>query len=422
MDKNKEELYAMLFEKRIKWIDKNNMKFQISLESSNPRIEAHMKTIYRKYKNKIRSLDEFKVEYLLCAYVSINRFEIVDPDNNLNSWEALLAGESPILMSKVIKNIKVTAEYGVHIYANPDAKFTRGEVDGVKNQHVTYKLETTSLDEILLNSDSYSQSERNDFLSEEDSVFYHTPEEEYHLSFFGEWFEKNKKYILVKSQVEFLENLDKCRKVEGYTENDVQKYTGTPSFKVNQRLKKIKERVLRAWEEEKPKVKNRLERERDKKLKILSEYKAIVEDDTQLENQNSLLTDWIKRNFNKNFVMDMLDDILTKDNIKETNRVLQTGEGLISSEVLYDLFIKVEDAIEKLNDMDCNVKPVFKEKSTRTIERENQRKIQNNSVVYVYKDGVFDNIKLEPEVKKKNNIIYILPGGIQKPTDGTLDS
>lgn len=410
----KNKLYSQLFQTRVIKVRNNweNVGVKVILECTDQRLVAHMNKLYKKYKRALQSKADFNSEYMLWAWRAIERFEINDPGE---SWAQLLEGNSPVLLGKVIKNIKRTTEHEIYRYANPDAKFTRGEVDGVKGQHITLKLQIESLDGLLFSNDGEDSSTLEDFITEEDSLFGNNITEQYYINYFSKWFNENKERILVKSQLELLENLNKCRKVEGYTINDVQEYTGVPSNKINTRLKRIQHRVLKAWELEKPVFKNRLELERDSKIELLSEFVAIANDDSNLDTQNLRLTNWLKRTFNTTLVMDMLDEIMTKEETILTNRVLQGGSGQIPSTVLYKLLSRVEEALDKLKQADCSTKPVIKKKDPLIQERENNRKIQQQGLVYVYQGDEFDKIIVDVPKRKKNNIVYVLPSGLQVP-------
>lgn len=410
----KNKLYSQLFQTRVIKVRNNweNVGVKVILECTDQRLVAHMNKLYKKYKRALQSKADFNSEYMLWAWRAIERFEIKDPGE---SWAQLLEGNSPVLLGKVIKNIKRTTEHEIYRYANPDAKFTRGEVDGVKGQHITLKLQIESLDGLLFSNDGEDSSTLEDFITEEDSLFGNNITEQYYINYFSKWFNENKERILVKSQLELLENLNKCRKVEGYTINDVQEYTGVPSNKINTRLKRIQHRVLKAWELEKPVFKNRLELERDSKIELLSEFVAIANDDSNLDTQNLRLTNWLKRTFNTTLVMDMLDEIMTKEETILTNRVLQGGSGQIPSTVLYKLLSRVEEALDKLKQADCSTKPVIKKKDPLIQERENNRKIQQQGLVYVYQGDEFDKIIVDVPKRKKNNIVYVLPSGLQVP-------
>ena len=410
----KNKLYSQLFQTRVIKVRNNweNVGVKVILECTDQRLVAHMNKLYKKYKRALQSKADFNSEYMLWAWRAIERFEINDPGE---SWAQLLNGNSPVLLGKVIKNIKRTTEHEIYRYANPDAKFTRGEVDGVKGQHITLKLQIESLDGLLFSNDGEGSSTLEDFITEEDSLFGNNITEQYYINYFSKWFNENKERILVKSQLELLENLNKCRKVEGYTINDVQEYTGVPSNKINTRLKRIQHRVLKAWELEKPVFKNRLELERDSKIELLSEFVAIANDDSNLDTQNLRLTNWLKRTFNTTLVMDMLDEIMTKEETILTNRVLQGGSGQIPSTVLYKLLSRVEEALDKLKQADCSTKPVIKKKDPLIQERENNRKIQQQGLVYVYQGDEFDKIIVDVPKRKKNNIVYVLPSGLQVP-------
>lgn len=422
MDNNyyKNKLYNQLFQTRVIKVKNStweNLGVKTVLECSEPRIVAHMDKLYKKYRHILQGKNDFNSEYLLWSWRAIERFEIRDESEG--TWAQLVDGTAnPALLGKLIKNIKTTTEHEIYKYVNPDAKFTRGEVDGVKGQHITLKIQIESLDNLLFSEDNTTLE---DFMSDEDSIFSQNVNDEYYITYFHKWFNEHKHRIITKSQLKLLEDLDKCKKVEGYTTNDIQKYTGVPSNKINARLKRIQTRVLKTWEKEKPTMKNRLEIERDKKIELLAEFQAIVKDDSNLDTQNLRLTNWLKRTYNTTLIMDMLDEMMTLEETKATNRVFQTGVGQIPATVLYKFSNRVDREMQKLKTSDYKVVPVSKEFNTKAQERKNRELIGKNAPAYVYKDGEFQRIELTTEKKRKNNIVYILPSGLRVETSGKLE-
>lgn len=415
----REELFNNLFQNRVVNVYNSNENLGVKtvLECSEPRIVAHMDKLYKKYKHILQGKSDFNSEYMLWAWRAIERFEIREESEG--TWAQLVAGTAnPALLGKLIKNIKTTTEHEIYRYANPTAKFTRGEVDGVKGQHITLKIQIESLDNLLFSEDNTTLE---DFMTDEDSIFSQNDNDKYYITYFHKWFKEHKHRIITKSQLKLLEDLDKCKKVEGYTTNDIQKYTGVPSNKINARLKRIQVRVLKAWEKEKPTMKNRLEIERDNKIELLAEFQAIVKDDSNLDTQNLRLTNWLKRTYNTTLIMDMLDEVMTLEETKATNRVFQTGEGQIPAVVLYKFSDRVDKEMHKLKTSDYKVIPVSKEFNTKAQEARNKELIGKNPLTYVYKDGEFQRVELTPEKKRKNNIVYILPSGLRVGTSGKLE-
>lgn len=416
MENQKSALFNQLFTTKVTRFknNKNGMGVSTGIECNNPVLKAHMTKLFNKYKSNIGNRNDFDSEYLYWAWRSINRFEIRDTSEG--TWEDLLENNCPALLGKIIKNIKTTTDNEIYRYSNPNAKFTRGTVEGKKGQHVTLKIQIDSLDSVLFTEDATTME---DFITEEDSIFGNNITHEYYITYFHNWFNEYKDKILTKSQLKLLEDLNKCKKVEGYTVNDIEAYTGVPSNKINARLNRIQNRITRAWEKAKPIPKNRLELERDNQMELLSEYIAIANDDANLDTQNLRLTNWLKREFNVTLIMDMLDEVMVGEEVKNTNRVLQGKEGQIPSTVLYKFLTRAEKRLEQLMKMDCATKKVTKQINKQNQEYKNRLKAWSTPVTYVLdSEGEFKRLEVSEQKPRKMNIIYVLPNGIQVPTDG----
>lgn len=417
IEQYKEELFSSLFENNVvrHSHSKEGSYVSVSMHCKNEVLNAHMNKLFVKYRGSGIPRQDFFNEYVMWAWKSLQRFEIPAEENA--TWEQVLNGEAPAIIGKIIKNIKTTTGHELYRFSNPDAKFTRGELNGVKGQHITLKLKVESLDALLFVGEGEEKT-LEDFVHSEDNLF-NNINDKYYITYFSKWFNDNKHEILTNSQNKLLKDLALCKKVPGYTENDVYEYTGVPSYKINTRLNRISTRVLKAWDKgNHVHIKNRLEMERDSKLEMLAEFIAIAEDESNLDTQNIRLSNWIKKYHNNTLVMDLLDKVNRgqMDRIVATNRYIAGSLGQVPSIVLYDFLIAVEDEIERLNKMDCRVKPVNIEANKKVAEED------RTSLVKVQdKTGQFIRYEIDIEQEEgKANIIYILPGGVEVATRGKL--
>ena len=405
----KEEFFNTLFEQQVKRytnsIDKKNL--EISVICSNPALTKYFSKLFKKYKIN-HTYADYMNECIFWTYRAIQRFEVKDE----GSWEAMIAGTDKPNIGRVINNIKTTVGFEIYKFANGDAKFTMGKVNNGENGHITLKMEMNSLDSLL--EEGSESGNLLDILSEENSMW-SSKEEQYSLSYFAEWFEANKKSILTASQLKLLADLKKCRKIEGYTTDDVYEVTGVESFRINTKLKKMATRVEKAWSKENPlNFKNRLEMQRDKELLIWKEVIALVEDEEDLHSQNLRLTNYFMNNYETEKVANLVVDNLMGEDIILFNRIYKnrgTIQIALPAKVLYKLINAVEGRIATLNKMDCHVGTApLKTKKTPPVAS----KVQP-CVVYDF-NGMF--LRMEdgkPEKQSKTTILYVLPNGVQVP-------
>ena len=403
----KEEFFNTIFEQQVNRypnsIDKKNL--EVSLVCINPALANHFAKLFKKY-NINHSYGDYLTECTFWTYRAIQRFEIKDD----RSWEGIIAGTDKANLGRLINNIKTTVDFEIYKFANQDAKFTMGKVEEEgKDGHITLKMEVGSLDKLDGSGVSLL-----DILSDEHALW-SNKEEEYSLSYFSEWFEAHKAEILTASQLKLLEDLKKCRKVEGYTTNDVYEVTGVDSFRINTKLKKMASRVEKVWAKENPlDFKNRLEMQRDKELTIWNEVIALVEDEEDLHFQNLRLTNYFMDHYETEKVANLVVDTLMGEDIILFNRIYKNRGSIqiaLPAKALYKLVNAVEKRIAALNQSDCHVgtEPLKTKKTPPAAT-----KVQP-CVVYDF-NGMF--LRMEdgrPKKQSKSTILYVLPTGVKVP-------
>lgn len=401
----KEEFFNTLFEQQVKRYtnsrDKKNL--DVSLICTNPALANHFGKLYKKYDIQ-HSYADYLTECSFWAYRAIQRFEIKDE----GTWEEVIAGTDKANLGRLINNIKTTVDFEIYKFANADAKFTMGKVEEEgKDGHITLKMEVVSLDQLLDSDDS--EASLLDILSDEHALW-SNKEEEYSLSYFSEWFEEHKAEILTTSQLKLLEDLRMCRKVEGYTTNDVYEVTGVDSFRINTKLKKMAARVEKVWAKENPRnFKNRLEMQRDKELSIWYEVMGLVEESDSL-NQTNYFMDLYETEKVANLVVDNLmgEDIIT---FNRAYKARDSHRIALPAKTLYRLVSAVDERIETLSQMDCQVTTgPLKTEKTPQVRHEVQPCVvyDTNGMFLRMEDG-------KPEKQTKTTILYVLPSGVKIP-------
>lgn len=408
----KEEFFNTLFEKQVtKYQQSTNGQFVgVKIICNNPALDYLFNKLYRDYKVKESYLD-FTSECIYWSYVAIMRFDIKDE----GIWSAIIEGTDKANMGRLITNIKTTVKHEIYRYVNDGAKFTRGTVGDKTNQHVVLKFDMKSLD-ALLTSDG-EQGTIVDLISEEQNFFHSYDLAEYQVSHFAKWFRESKERILAPSQVIFLAQLEKARKVEGYTIPDIESVMGMTSSAVNSRLRRIKNRIARIWLlENQNGAKNRLQITVESELELWQPLLDIL-DSEDLINQNQMVSEWILANVDNQKVTNMLYDPLTEAESINVTKVIKGSKkdhpaGRLPSSILYVFTTGVLNRIEELKNTNTTVTAVTKVPNYSMKMYDMQKKEWNNAPVKVYDlEGNFLREEKQKAPKPKMNIQLVLPSG-----------
>ena len=402
----KEEVLLTLFEEKVRTMKNYS---QVQIVCKNEVLKMHINRIFKKY-NINDSYNDFISEYILHTWKAINKFEIKDS----GSWEGIIAGTDTANIGRLIKYIKTTVGFNIYHYVNEGAKFTTAKDEDGNRHHLVIKMDTMSLD--ATNTDDETGSLM-DLLTDENLIL--SINEQYEVTYFSKWFHEYKTGILTKSQLKFLDDLNKCKKVEGYTPNDVKEITGVPSNKVNARLARISNRIEKAWQKQKPVYKNRLEMLVENRIELLNGFIQIT-DEVEGYGQNMALTEWIVTHVDNEYVSELLFSNLSSAEGKQINQLyLGKKTGNLPATTLYKVYDIVEARIGYLEAFDTRVesiKPVMNEK---LIQWKKEKQIRDTQKVTVYSaDGSVKELQdFKPERTTKTKVVYVLPSGVQVDID-----
>lgn len=408
----KEEFFDTLFEKQVtKHQQSRDGQFvSVKIVCNNTALDYLFNKLYKDYKVKESYLD-FKSECIFWSYIAIMRFQIKDE----GVWDSVIAGNDKANMGRLITNIKTTVKHEIYRYVNEGAKFTRGKVGDKTNQHVMLKFDIKSLDALI--SLDGEEGTIVDLISEE-SNFFHSPDiAEYQVSHFAKWLKENKDRVLAPSQVIFLAQLEKTRKVEGYTNNDVEAVMGMKVDAVNSRIRRIKNRIAKKWLlENQDGAKNRLQITVESELELWQPLLDILDSD-DLINQNQKLSEWILGNIENQKVANMLYDPLTEaESIMATKSIKafkkDDPRAKLPSTILYVFTAGVMNRIEELKNTKTTVTLVTKAPNYALRMYDMQKKEWNNAPVKVTDlEGNFLREEQQKTPKRKSNIQLVLPSG-----------
>lgn len=403
--KQKQEIFNQLFKKGVhKHNGSKDQKFvDVNLEVKDSSLKYFFDNQYNKYKKG--SYSDFISECIYWSWKAICRFEIQDE----GTWEGIIDGTDQHNLNRLRANIKVTVRAEAIRFMNKNMKYTTKRTNG-EVENIAIKLETASLDSILV--DSLNEETLLSTLAE-DSNFWGTNDEEYYHNHFVQWFNENKEKMLLNSQIKLLEDLVGLQKIEGYTKDDVEEKTGIPSYSVATRLKRINERVLKQWNKENPLgAKGFRQLEKEKELHMWHELIYIAEDESDLLNQNQLITDWVVKNFDNTKLADLI--YINAESVEESKQITKivnkiTG-GKLPAKTIYKLVNNGYKRIEELNGLDFS--PVQLVKSvTEADTKESEVRLQE---AYVF-DGEGTLLRIEghvPAAKSKTKIVTLTPEGM----------
>ena len=411
--KENEKYFNTLFESQvIKHVQSRDGQFvSTKIICNNPALDSLFKKLYKDYKVK-EAFNDFYSECIYWSWVACMKFEIKDG----KSWSGVFEGTDKANIGRLIRNIQITVKNEIYRYINSGAKFTRGTVDGVKNQHVTLKFDISSLD-ALISSDA-NEGTIVDLIGEEQNFFKTIDLAEYQISYFAQWFRKNKATILESSQLIFLNQLEKVRKVEGYTINDTEEVLGMSNSAVNSRLRRIKSRIATTYLKENPEGHlNRLQMTIADEMELFAPVIDIVEGDDLLR-QNELLADWILQNVEIQKVANMLYDNLDQEQSIELTKAIKKAPGgqKLSPSIIYTFINEVEKRLEELKNTNTTVTPLSKAPNYISKAYEAKKKDLDNAPVVVFDlEGNLIRLESVKPKKRKANIQFVLPNGMHLP-------
>lgn len=414
----KEIYFEGLFTNMIKRFypcDRYKRKVDVVMVCNNKSLKVFFNKLYSKYKVK-HSYNDFMNECTYWTNFAIQRFTIRDN----GSWEDIIAGTDKANIGRLITNIKTTIENEIIRFMNDDVKFTSTRNENGKVEHVKYKFNFSSLDAVLMGAEGFETSLIQ--MVGNDKNFW-SNKQGYEDNQFLKWFKENKERILTKSQVQLLENLKKCsHEKDGYTENDINKYVGFNSKKVGEYLERIKVRVLKVWEKEKPLHETQLQKQKDAELELWMPLVDLIYSE-EVTGQNKAISDWFIDNLDNEKVSNIVYDHITEEESKSVvHAYVHKGEQtIIPSKILYKLIEKVEERLDYLQQLETESVKFYKKDSEMGRYTLNQHKAYGTDLkgfsqqpckVYDIEGNFIREDKWKPFKHKATAPHEVLPTGI----------
>lgn len=412
-EKLKEATFKRFFGNRvIKYpVSKAGVNVSSYLSINDGRLLKHYEELKQKYGFKRNWLD-LQSEYIFQSWEAINKFQ---PETGIKGWEHLAKDSDQHETNKLIKYIKQTVGYKIYEFVNPNAFRTTTTKDG-ERVHYTLVLEFESLDALLTNDEGAGTMPPIN-LTDENNLFDNTMYT-YYVNHFQKWYEENRDTILAKTQVEFLNNLRKCSNKPYLTAGEFEEITGVKWADYSRRLRKIEERIQKAWDKEKPTKQSRKQVFNVYKIKYFQEYMRILNDDSCLTAQNLLLTNQLVKGVTDAKVelelFELTNDNLTIEELITFNKIAKDNNhrGVpLPATILYKLTNAVETLLETLIE--------GQEELTEQVEiskpKPPMKKAKKTTIKTYNQSGqlIGQEVRIAQEQIKHNNIFYLLPSGVQ---------
>lgn len=349
------------------------------------------------YRQNAHSLQEYMSEAAFAAWRAIEGFEPQE-----SSWMEMGKADR----SRLFRHVNTWVEKELYSLNRDGTQWLRERKDGGRIWH---KL---SLNMIRLESLASPSEEEDVYAVLGENASLYGDKGAAHASHFLEWFRENQEQLLTRKQNEFYEAAQKCwhEKGSGYTENDIEAYTGVDREFAFRYYKRIETRVLKAWlGEEKKSFAQRI---RERELRTLQGLIDIYE--AEDEEMNLRMSIWFYNLEESDAVGDIIADVLDG---KETQGYVAARDAntCMPSRSLYKLYAAVEDRVHHLH----RPLPARHKMEIRPGENNFDRERHDTYKAYkrellnppLYVNGVETEAQKNP-FKKKKKTMTMLPTGL----------
>lgn len=417
IETEKLNVFHNMFEKRVvRYADgRNGMFVDTSLEITDGRLVLHYNSLARKYGHMTVEGD-LLTEYILQAYNAINMFEVQE-GNKLDTWRGIASKTNRLYENKLIKYIKITIEHEIYQYANPDIVKSSKTIDGEKIYY-RLKMDVDSLDKVL-----YGNAEDIEPIQLDDgNRLFGEDQHEYYISYFQEWYNDNRESILTKAQVKLLDDLRTVAKDRELTRETFEEATGVSWNNYRDRLRRIEDRIEKAWRKQNPKKKSRRRVSTTKRDAYIKELLELINNPPKPETQNIEITDMLVEGMNSKYTEEIVFEMTNKawkgEELILFNRIVKGNNSrrvAIKAPMLMKL---VEIVVAEANSLDTeeeefNLDTVNHIEDNYTLLESNKKETEEEVIDIYDKEGNYlrtDTVKVEKD-KTANNIFKVRPDG-----------
>ena len=332
----------------------------------NPALVKLINNLWQKYAHKYnRNHTAYISDCAFYAWEAIQRFEI----RNGSTWEAIAKGNDKNNTGKLINSIKSNIRHSLQKQHSDCIETTKTVFDEEGNKHTLHvysKLKLTSIDKLLSHPEDNGMARKQ---IEESSSFWNAKKDG-QMDAFTAWLAANKHRILTKSQLELLDKLehyDYFGMKELIPVSELQDSIEGVSWKnLATRLNNIRERILKAWQQEKRFFnKSFAVKSLNKQVNLLNMAVEIVENTGNIKEVNSVLSSYIRSNIDSAIVEHIIYDLISE---KAQKAIIKgfNNKTVIESFALYEFYACVENEIERLEHEIVREQAIFEQMKERS--------------------------------------------------------
>ena len=415
------KVFHSFFEKRVtRYPDgRNGLFVDTSLEIKDGRLVLHYNSLAKKYGHMTVEGD-LLTEYILQAYSAINMFEIQgvqEDEDELEVWQGIASKTNRLYENKLIKYIKITVEHRIYEYANPDIVRGSKTVDG-ERIYYRLKMDIDSLDKML-----HENAEDIEPIQLDDgNRLFGADEHEYYISYFQEWYNDNRESILTKAQVKLLDDLKTVARDRELTRESFEEATGVSWNNYRDRLRRIEDRIKKAWRKQAPKKKSRRRVSTAKRDAYIKELLELINNPSNPATQNIEITDMLVEGMNSKYTEEIVFEMTNKawkgEELILFNRIVKGNNSrrvAIKAPMLMKL---VEIVVAEANSLDneeeeFNLDTVNHIEDNYSLLESNKKEVIEETIDIYDKEGNYlrtDTVEVEKD-KTANNIFKVRPDG-----------
>jgi len=369
---------------------------------------------YEPEKNKFPNLKEFYKE-IIKAEITYKKEKPVAKKGPEKYFFTYLNRTVPYKVGDIVKKDTITTKYTT-IEGKTVAYYLVHSKDSINKEKYPFGGDGSTIE---------------DHLVEEDSLL-HSKRDTYYKTYYYKWFQENKEKILLDSQEGFiksLEKLDKNKDLGDYSRKGFKEITGYDGRTKQRTYRRIVNRVRKAWDKKKPNYLTRKQLYDEPYLKYYKKFMVILDDDTDLSNQNLKLTELLAKGmksepFGDRLTEEIHSNLETEDKIKLNRFIKGKHNNSLNCKSLYSIAQYFEKQIhitekELINSREPKRKDTITQEDKvlniiNSLEKGETEVYSSSPVITYNKEGEQINIEkyLINKVPQYEKVFKILPGGL----------
>lgn len=285
MDKKSKAIDVLINKWFKQKVIKNNKEVYFKLKVVNKNLKLSCMTLKSDKFFKSIPMQNFVSDYILNTYLAMNIFPATS-----NEWLAMAENEEDNRIDELERYINVSVKKMMKRAKMED----NGTIMKINNKDELVTLPFLNLE--IIGESENEEVNILDFLTSDSNIFYHNKNQIYYQNAFRKWFDENREKILTKNQDRFIANLNNVNMTE--QDNDtVRSFVGIDKFKVNTKLDGIVDRIVKAYNEQLPKLESRETLELKSRIELLQPVTSLIYSDE--ENVNRKIFDYVSGNFER---------------------------------------------------------------------------------------------------------------------------